>query len=72
MLLAGLGQRVAKDLKLRVNDMKIVRKYEYHGYRINVYEDNSCDITDYWTDELVDGGFEDNKIAEQYILDSIE
>lgn len=52
--------------------MRIVRKYEYHGYIINVYEDNSCDITDYWTDELVDGEFEDTKNAEQYILDSIE
>lgn len=49
--------------------MKILARYEYRGYHINVYEDGSCDITDVWDGELVDGDFHNNKSAEQYIRD---
>ena len=67
MLLAGLGQKAAKDSKLRGNNMKMLARYEYHGYHIDVYEDGTCDITDVWDGELVDGEFENNKQAERYI-----
>ena len=49
--------------------MKILAVYEYRGYHINVYEDGSCDITNVWDGELVDGDLHNNKSAEQYIRD---
>ena len=47
--------------------MKILAIYEYRGYHINVYEGGSCDITNVWDGELVDGDFHNNTSAEDYI-----
>ena len=49
--------------------MLILARYEYRGYHIDVYEDGTCEITDVWNGELVDGAFRNNKAAEQYLVD---
>lgn len=47
--------------------MMLLARYEYRGYHIGVYEDGTCDITDIWSGELVDGDFQNNRSAEDYI-----